>query len=202
MSVYNRKGGSGKAGTLRQQFNYYKRKLENRLISEQAFKEARGVGTIEARINTLFKNLNYDTVFKQGITRKVGSRTVRFVGSQAVEIQIQSLRQRASKGYQTEQFITNYIISMQNVGFSEENILKVERMLESGSIDKLTLLIDKGVLPSIQFVYSGKLTEEELVEEIRNAVKNGVTKEELQDVKHKQKELVRVIKAKSDILGW
>ncbi len=202
MSVYNRKGGSGKAGTLRQQFNYYKRKLENRLISEQAFKEARGVGTIEARINTLFKNLNYDTVFKQGITRKVGSRTVRFVGSQAVEIQIQSLRQRASKAYQTEQFITNYIISMQNVGFSEENILKVERMLESGSIDKLTLLIDKGVLPSIQFVYSGKLTEEELVEEIKNAVKNGVTKEELQDVKHKQKELVRVIKAKSDILGW
>lgn len=202
MSVYNRKGGSGKAGTLRQQFNYYKRKLENRLISEQAFKEARGVGTIEARINTLFKNLNYDTVFKQGITRKVGSRTVRFVGSQAVEIQIQSLRQRASKAYQIEQFITNYIISMQNVGFSEENILKVERMLESGSIDKLTLLIDKGVLPSIQFVYSEKLTEEELVEEIRNAVKNGVTKEELQDVKHKQKELVRVIKAKSDILGW
>lgn len=202
MSVYNRKGGSGKAGTLRQQFNYYKRKLENRLISEQAFKEARGVGTIEARINTLFKNLNYDTVFKQGITRKVGSRTVRFVGSQAVEIQIQSLRQRASKAYQTEQFITNYIISMQNVGFSEENILKVERMLESGSIDKLTLLIDKGVLPSIQFVYSEKLTEEELVEEIKNAVKNGVTKEELQDVKHKQKELVRVIKAKSDILGW
>lgn len=202
MSVYNRKGGSGKAGTLRQQFNYYKRQLENRLISEQAFKEARGVGTIEARINTLFKNLNYDTVFRQGITRKVGSRTVRFVGSHAVEIQIQSLRQRASKGYQTEQFITNYIISMENVGFSEENILKVERLLESCSIDKLTLLIDKGILPSIQFVYSGKLSEDELVEEVKNAVRNGVTKEELQDVRHKQKELVRVIKAKSDILGW
>ena len=86
MSVYNRKGGSGKSGSLREQFNYYKRQLQNRLIKEQAFKEARGIGTIEARVYTMFKNLNYDQVYKQGITRKVGKKTIRFVGEEAVKI--------------------------------------------------------------------------------------------------------------------
>lgn len=202
MSVYNRKGGSGKSGSLREQFNYYKRQLSNRLIQEQAFKEARGIGTIESRIHTLFKNVNYEQVFKQGITRKVGSKTVRFVRNEAVQIQIQSMRERASKSFQTDNFITNYIYAMIQVGFDDENVNKVERMLQSCSIDKLSLLIDKGVLPSIQFIYADKLTEEEFVEEVRNAVNNGVTREELREVKEKQKALVRVIKEKSKIMGW
>lgn len=202
MSVYNRKGGSGKSGTLREQFNYYKRQLSNRLIQEQAFKEARGIGTIESRIHTMFKHVNYEQVFKQGITRKVGSKTVRFVGSEAVEIQIQSMRQRASKSFQTENFITNYISAMIRVGFDNGSINKVERMLKSCSTDKLTLLIDKGVLPPIEFIYADKMTEEEFVEAVEDAVTNGVTRDELREVKEKQKALVRVIKEKSKIMGW
>lgn len=202
MSVYNRKGGSGKSGTLREQFNYYKRQLSNRLIQEQAFKEARGIGTIESRIYTMFKHVNYEQVFKQGITRKVGSKTVRFVGSEAVEIQIQSMRQRASKSFQTENFITNYISAMIRVGFDNGSINKVERMLKSCSTDKLTLLIDKGVLPPIEFIYADKMTEEEFVEAVEDAVTNGVTRDELREVKEKQKALVRVIKEKSKIMGW
>ena len=202
MSVYNRKGGSGKSGTLREQFNYYKKQLNNRLIQEQAFKEARGIGTIESRIHTMFKHVNYEQVFKQGITRKVGSKTVRFVGSEAVQIQIQSMRERASKSFQTENFITNYISAMIRVGFDNGNINKVERMLKSCSTDKLTLLIDKGVLPPIEFIYADNMTEEEFVEAVEDAVTNGVTRDELREVKEKQKALVRVIKEKSKIMGW
>lgn len=202
MSVYNRKGGSGKSGTLREQFNYYKRQLSNRLIQEQAFKEARGVGTIEGRIYTMFKNVDYEKVFKQGITRKVDSKTVRFVGNEAVQIQIQSFRERASKSFQADMFITNYIDAMIRNGFDDKNVAKVERLLQSCSIDKLSLIIDKGILPSIEFIYSDKLTEDEFVKKVENAVTNGVTSEELREVKEKQKALVRVIKEKSKIMGW
>ena len=202
MSVYNRKGGSGKTGTLRQQFNYYKRQLQNRLIKEQAFKEARGVGTLESRIHTMFKNLNYADVYKQGITRKVGHKTIRYVGEEAVKIQIQSLKRRASKSYQTDIFISNYISAMQDVGFDNADIEEVQRMLSKISIDKLTLLIDKGILPSIQYVYAEVEGYEEVMDQIKDAIEKGVTKEELQETKEKAKNLVKVIKARNKILGW
>lgn len=202
MSVYNRKGGSGKSGSLREQFNYYKRQLQNRLIKEQAFKEARGIGTIEARVYTMFKNLNYDQVYKQGITRKVGKKTIRFVGEEAVRIQISSIRKRASKSYQTDAFIENYLSSMENVGFDDDAILQTQQLLQSISIDKLTLIVDKGILPSIQYLYAEVVSQEEVLQQIEDAVKKGVTKEELREVKQKTKDLVKVIKQKSKILGW
>lgn len=202
MSVYNRKGGSGKSGSLREQFNYYKRQLENRLIREQAFKEARGIGTIESKVHTLFKNLDYNKVFNIGLTRKVGNKTIRFVGNEAVQIQISSMRKRASKSYQTDLFIDNYLQSLAEVGFDFDEIDEVLNLLNSISIDKLTLLIDKNILPSIQFVYSEIQSKEEIMQKIRDAVKNGVTKEELADVKAKTKQLVKVIKARQKILGW
>ena len=202
MSVYNRKGGSGKSGTLREQFNYYKRQLQNRLIQEQAFKEARGIGTIEARVYTLFKNLNYDQVYKQGITRKVGYKTIRFIGDEAVKIQIASIRKRASKSYQTDLFIDNYLTAMEGVGFDDRFIDEAERLLSSISIDKLTLIIDKGILPSIQYLYAEVISQEEIMQEIKDAVKSGVTKEELEAVKKRRKELAKVIKEKAKILGW
>ena len=202
MSVYNRKGGSGKSGSLREQFNYYKRQLQNRLIKEQAFKEARGIGTIEARVYTMFKNLNYDQVYKQGITRKVGKKTIRFVGEEAVRLQISSIRKRASKSYQTDAFIENYLSSMENVGFDDDAILQTQQLLQSISIDKLTLIVDKGILPSIQYLYAEVVSQEEVLQQIEDAVKKGVTKEELREVKQKTKDLVKVIKQKSKILGW
>lgn len=202
MSVYNRKGGSGKTGSLRQQFNYYKRQLRNRLIEEQAFKEARGVGTIEERVHTMFKNIEFDQVFKQGITRKVGSRTVRFVGSEAIKIQITSFRQRASKSYQADLFISNYIDTMIYAGFDEENIDKVEKLLDSCSIDRLTYLIDKGILPSIEFLYADIKSEDKIVEDIEKAIRTGVSKEELDKLRAKKKALVKVIKEKTKIMEW
>lgn len=202
MSVYNRKGGSGKSGSLREQFNYYKRQLKNRLIREQALQEALGAGTIEGRIHTLFKNINYEQVFKQGITRKVGSKTIRYVGNAAIEIQVRSFRERASKSFQSESFITNYISAMIEAGFSDESCDKVERYLKSISTDRLTILISKGILPSIQFIYSETLSEDEFVEAVKDAVQNGVSNEELREIKQKAKALVKVIKEKSNIIGW
>lgn len=202
MSVYNRKGGSGKSGSLREQFNYYKRQLDRRLIEEQAFKEARGAGTIEGRIQTLFNedNLNYYKVFNEGITRKKGAKTVRYVGEEAVKIQIASLKKRASKSYQAERFIENVEIAMSIKGFSLSQINRADRLLRSVSVDKLTLLLQKGLVKTPPYIYALD-TYEDYLDELENALKYGVTSEELKEFRTKKKALVEVIKRRNKILN-
>lgn len=202
MSVYNRKGGSGKSGSLREQFNYYKRQLDRRLIEEQAFKEARGAGTIEGRIQTLFneENLNYYKVFNEGITRKKGAKTVRYVGEEAVKIQIGSLKKRASKSYQAEQFIENVENAMTIKGFTLSQINRADRLLRSASVDKLTLLIQKGLVKTPPYIYALD-TYEDYLDELENALKYGVTSEELKEFRTKKKALVEVIKRRNKILS-
>ena len=202
MSVYNRKGGSGKSGSLREQFNYYKRQLDRRLIEEQAFKEARGAGTIEGRIQTLFneENLNYYKVFNEGITRKKGAKTVRYVGEEAVKIQIGSLKKRASKSYQAERFIENVENAMSIKGFTLTQINRADRLLRSASVDKLTLLIQKGLVKTPPYIYALD-TYEDYLDELENALKYGVTSEELKEFRTKKKALVEVIKRRNKILS-
>lgn len=202
MSVYNRKGGSGKSGSLREQFNYYKRQLDRRLIEEQAFKEARGAGTIEGKIQTLFneENLNYYKVFNEGITRKKGAKTVRYVGEEAVKIQIGSLKKRASKSYQAERFIENVENAMSIKGFTLSQIDRADRLLRSASVDKLTLLIQKGLVKTPPYIYALD-TYEDYLDELENALKYGVTSEELKEFRTKKKALVEVIKRRNKILS-
>ena len=202
MSVYNRKGGSGKSGSLRQQFNYYKRQLRNRLIDEQAFIEARGGFSFSGKPPTLFKNLDYEQIMTKGITRKVGNRTVRYKGEEAVRIQIESLRKRASKSYQAQVFIENYIDTLYIAGLEPDQIDFIEKLLNKLSIDKLSILIDKGVLPSIQYVYAESDDPDKVYDDIIDAINKGVSKSELEEVKARKKVLRPLIKSKFDIMGW
>lgn len=202
MSVYNRKGGSGKSGSLRQQFNYYKRQLRNRLIDEQTFIEARGGFSFSGKPSTLFKILNYEQIMTEGITRKVGNRTIRYKGEEAVRIQIESLRKRASKSYQAQVFIDNYISTLNIAGLESDQIDSIEKLLNKLSIDKLSILIDKGVLPSIQYVYAESDDPDKVYDDIINAINKGVSKSELEEVKARKKVLRPLIKSKFDIMGW
>ena len=202
MSVYNRKGGSGKSGSLRQQFNYYKRQLRNRLIDEQAFIEARGGFSFSGKPSTLFKTLNYEQIMTEGITRKVGNRTIRFKGEEAVRIQIESLRKRASKSYQAQVFIDNYIKTLSIAGLELDQIHSIEKLLNNLSIDKLSILIDKGVLPSIQYVYAESDDPVKVYDDIIDAIDKGVSKSELKEVNARKKVLRPLIKSKFDIMGW
>ena len=202
MSVYNRKGGSGKSGSLRQQFNYYKRQLRNRLIDEQAFIEARGGFSFSGKPSTLFKRLNYEQIMTEGITRKVGNRTIRYKGEEAVRIQIESLKKRASKSYQAQAFINNYINTLSIAGLEPDQIDSIEKLLNKLSIDKLSILIDKGVLPSIQYVYAESDDPVKVYDDIIDAISKGVSKSELEEVKARKKVLRPLIKSKFDIMGW
>lgn len=200
--AYQRKGGSGKSGTLREQFNYYKRQLKNRLIQEQAFEEARGGISLTGIPYTMFKNLNYNEVFTKGITRKVGNMTIRYKGSEAVQIQIESLKRRASKSYQSDLYINNYLQSLRNVDMPTEMIQEVDQLLRSISSDRLTILIDEHILPSIQFLYSQDLDYDDIMTDIRDAVKSGVSKKRMEDIQSAKKSLLPYIKEKFKVMKW
>ena len=200
MSVYNRKGGSGKAGNLREQFNYYKRQLERRLIEEYTFQRARGVSP-EGLPKTLFKRLDYEQVFKEGITRKVGNKTVRYIGPEAVEKQIESLKARASKSYQAQIYINNYVGSLKKVGFSDYNVNKIQNALNRISVDKLTYLINENILPQIAFLYNEDLDEDEITQEILDAIKYGVSNVKFKEFKERKKALKPLVKEEFKLLG-
>lgn len=172
MSVYNRKGGKGKSGSLREQFNYYKKQVINRLVKEQAFKQTMS-NIVEPVPKTLIESWNFDEIYNQGITRKVKNKTIRYVGEEAIKIQIESFRFRASKTKQSQAFIDNYLNTMIEVGFENDNVIKVEKLLNSISIDKLTYIINRGILPSIRFLYDSIQNEDEVLKDIENSVKFG-----------------------------
>ena len=90
--MYQRKGSKGlsRKRSLRQQFKYYRTRVIERLAYEQAFKEARGSGTIEGKIATLFKHQTYDELFERGISRKVKGVRVWYKGEEAIKIKIES----------------------------------------------------------------------------------------------------------------
>lgn len=188
-----RSGGSGRKGSLRQQFNYYKRQLYNRLIEEESFERAMGGGA-DLTPSMLFKKLNYETIFKEGISRKVGNRTVKLEGETAIRVQIGSLRRRSSKSEQAQQYIENYMQPLKKLGMPEEYRIKLYNKLKSISIDKLTYLIRKGILKQITFYYQDERTWEDIYNEIVDAIDNGVSKETLKDIREKKKQIKPFIK--------
>lgn len=198
MSVYNRKGGSGKSGSLRQQFNYYRRQLQNRLIKEEAFSRARTKGrTPEQRPYNLFKRMDYNDIMQRGISRKQGWETVTITGEEAIKIQIQSMKNRASKSYQSETYISNYLSAMVEVGFDYEYIDEAERLLKSVSTDKLTIMIQQNLIPQIYFLYTQDSDDEqeEFMEELRNVFKTSVpTTKEVREIKQRAKQYESILK--------
>lgn len=190
-----------KAGSLREQFNYYRRRLKNRLLEEQAYKTARGVGTIEERIFTLFDfDKKFNEIYSKGITRKIGDRTVRYTGEEAIKIEIESYRRRASKSEQARIFIGRYVVAMRKVGFSNKGILEAKELLESVTVDRLTYLIDAGYIPEINYLYADVTDEENTLLEIRDAILHGVTEAELSTVKSKARRIKANIKERLKIL--
>lgn len=183
---YTRKGGAGFSGSLREQFSYYKRQMKERLVSEQAFKYGRTfeLPTEGRRRYSLFldENLDYNKVFFEGITRKVGKETIRYYGEEAVKIQIESFRKRASKSYQRNLFVDNYISAMKDKGYSRAQQEEVYRTFNKLSTDRLAYLVDAGYIPQIEYVYAEE-DKKMTLERIINASKSGVSKEELEEVR-------------------
>lgn len=164
----------------------YRRALKNferRIIEEQALKESLGYGTIE-NINTgLFKNLNYNQLYNEGITRKVNGTTKRFKGKDAILIEIESLKRRASIYIQNELFIKNYINSMIKNEYSQSTINFVKSCLNKLNSYELAIAINENLIPQIYYLYLGKESEEEVIKRFESFINSDILSSKYSKVK-------------------
>lgn len=161
-----------KSNKIQTQFNRAKNKYLNRIAYEEARK---GVSGIYETQKQLFKNLDFKKIKKEGITRKIGGRTVRITGTEAVRVQIKSLERRANPSILKNQYIANYLHSMRQVGFNAIEIEQVRAAMQRLDPEELGYMIDSGMLPDISFVYAGVRGHEELLEEILIALEQDVS---------------------------
>lgn len=156
--------------SLRRQLYDARRQYIERKVAEQAFDLARGAQLLEVDFNGLFKHLDYDEIMSVGITRKDSKgRTIRITGEEAVKIQIMSLKARGNKSTQAERFKVNYLTSMREVGFTSAEIIEARQLLDSISIDALTLLYKEGRIKSIEFNYNND-SKKDILDSLRKAV--------------------------------
>lgn len=161
---------SKKPVSLRRQLYDARRQYIERKVAEQAFDLARGAQLIEVDFKGLFKHLDYDEIMSVGITRKDSKgRTIRITGEEAVQIQIMSLKARGNKSTQAERFKVNYLASMREVGFNSAEINEARQLLDSISIDALTLLYKEGRIKSIEFTYNNE-SKKDTLDSLRKAV--------------------------------
>lgn len=192
-----------KKQSLKQQFNYYKYQLQRQYISEQASTEALGLGSIERMPPNLFRHLDFEEVKKQGITRKKGGKTVRYYGAVALRIQIKAMKRRASPNYLRELFLQNYAESMRKVGYSVSQTRQVMSELEKLSNDEISILIKRGIIPEIAFVYASEPEEfENLFGQLQRGIKYafGLRKTDfMKAYKTRKKEIAKEIKRREQV---
>lgn len=170
--------------TLRQQFNYYKSRLMKQLREEQAYREAIGAATFESTIKVFFEHFDYEEIYKHGITRKIGTQTVRLRGEAAIRKQMESFAARASKKIQKENFVNNYISALrESAGNSmyftlidEELLERIEKAMKKLPYYVLTDLMRRNILPSIEYIYNQEDLEE-IMDRILDALELGTTKD-------------------------
>lgn len=156
---------SKKNKTLKQQFYTARRQLLNRLIYESA-REGQMLSHIP-----FFKHFDYETIAKQGITRNVRGRTVRYYGAVAIRKVINAYRNRALSIPQKSKFIFNYTNAMLKAGYPPAVVEDIERLMNKTSQETLGYLIRKGLLPQIEYIY-GEEQFGEMLDRIYNALEN------------------------------
>ena len=158
---------------LRRIFNYYRRQLEKKIAMESELHKA--IHKVEIEPETTFKKFSFDEVYEKGVSRKNPrtGRTEKYFGEEAVRIQIQSFKRRASAQYMRNTFQKNYVKAMRDNGYSEESIRYFETRMRGVSTRVLTYLLREGRFPDIYFLYTtskNPMLNELFMEELNNAL--------------------------------
>lgn len=192
--AYSRKGGRGiKARSLRQEYNYYSRRAQERIAWQNALQIVRRGGVVND-YPKIFTPQTYDELFEKGITRKVNGVTVRYRGEEAVKIKIQSYKQYASKSASADRYIMNYCQAMVNRGYGFDEVEEVYRMLNKLSVDRLTYLIHEPKpygLPPVEYIYATG-HERDIVDRVEEAIELSKTdqgKERIRETIEKAKKI-------------
>lgn len=142
--------------TLQKTYEAALRKYKRRQLDRQALDLAINKFSFGPP-QTTFKNLDFKEIYEKGITRKVGGKTVRYYGKEAVQIQIQSLRKAADASVYKERFIRNYTNAMMKAGYTREYTMNIRATLIEMSPDEINKAIDDNTLPEINFIYADAL---------------------------------------------
>ena len=165
--------------TNRRRYNYYFKKFKEQRIKSQALAIAQGQ-IYETKPPTLFKKLDYNELYTQGITRKIGNKTVRFTGEEAVKVQIESLKRETNRFNKKQQFIDAYIGRLEELGGDPYLIYSLKSKLESMSATKLSILIRQGYIETPRYMYEIEEIDDFMKDQINNLTKRGYTEKSTQ----------------------
>ena len=165
--------------TLRQRYNYYFKKFKEQRIKSQALAIAQGQ-VYETKPPTLFFFFFYNELYTQGITRKVGNKTVRFTGEEAVNLQIESLKRETNRYDKKQQFIDAYIERLEELGGDTDLIYSIKTKLENTSATKLSILIRQGYIEMPNYMYEIEEIDDFVKDQINNLTKRGYTEKATQ----------------------
>lgn len=110
-----------------------------------------------------FRVVRLDKLMREGITRRVDNKLVRYSGVEAVKKQIESLQMANNPERKKRLFINTYIEQLQINGLPTKYdfygdirhpIDEMHAFLETCSPQQITFLLDKGYLPDIAFYYT------------------------------------------------
>lgn len=184
--------------TLQQQFDYYLNRYKRRLVEERAFNIAMGYDFNQPE---MFSNLNYNSIFEKGLTRKRGTKTVRIKGEEAVKVQIMSLKRRASLVEMKNAFINNYVSAYLQAG--GRNPGRLRSLLRGVTSRRLAFLIKIGAIPDIQFFYAHKhdFDEEQFFKDLIGALNSKTYAKAYERARLVYKEILPVQRKMSEIVG-
>ncbi len=191
---------------LRNQFYKVKGKYEKEELERMARRRLRNLPPADDQLRgAFFKNLTYEKIVKEGITRHLNNKVVRFTGFEAVKTQIKSLIEASDPERKKQAYIKIYIDNLLENGIPQELAKKMEDYLQSLSPKTITFALDLGYIQSIQMYYV--MTEED-IKDFADKVDYWTSEERNRELEYHQtlideqtQKMVRVIRKERELIS-
>ena len=191
---------------LRNQFYKVKNKYEKEELERTARRRLRNLPPADDQLRgAFFKNLTYEKIVKEGITRHIDNKVVRFTGFEAVKTQIKSLIEASDPERKKQEYIKIYIDNLLENGIPQELAKKMEDYLQSLSPKTITFALDLGYIQSIQMYYV--MTEED-IKDFADKVEYWTSEERNKELEYHQtlideqtQKMVRVIRKERELIA-
>ena len=190
---------------LRNQFYKVKDKYEKEELERMARRRLRNLPPADDQLRgAFFKNLTYEKIVKEGITRHINNKVVRFTGFEAVKTQIKSLIEASDPERKKQAYIKIYIDNLLQNGIPQDLAKKMEDYLQSLSPKTITFALDLGYIQSIQMYYV--MTEED-IKDFADKVDYWTSEERNRELEYHQtlideqtQKMVRVIRKERELI--
>ena len=204
---------------LRNQFYRLKGRYEKEELERMARRRLRNLPPAEDQLRgAYFKNLSYEKLIKEGITRHIDNKVVRFTGFEAVKTQIKSLEEASDPERKKQAYIKIYIDNLKANGIPEayetidangepitRNLIQeLEDYLQSLPPKTITFALDLGYIQSIQMYY---VMSQKEIEEFADKVDYWTSDKRRAELEYHQtlideqtQKMVRVIRKERELI--